>query len=235
MPNREDILKVISELPIFSNTTNKELNKISNMDWKFEELKRRKFLFEEGSPNLWIHFILEGRVKLLAHSPSGKDVILKISSKNDLLTDNSVLFNDEKEYLYSAQALEESTILKIEKKEFLEILHQYPNITLNNLEIIEGYLKESYLVLKDMALEKVERRIAINILKLAEETGELIDKGIRLQIKLSRQEMANLTGTTIETAIRIMSKLKKDKYIDEIEGHIIITRRHDLSLLAHDF
>jgi len=235
MPTKEKLLTLIKNLPVFLNLSDKDIKKISNMEWKYEILKKRKFLFEEGSPNLWIHFVIDGRVKLLAHSPSGKDVILKISSKNDLLTDNSVLFNDEREYLYSAQALEESAIIKIEKKEFLEILNIYPNVTLNYLKVTEKYLKDSYMVLKDMALEKVERRIAINILKLASETGVLIDKGIKLQIKLSRQEMANLTGTTIETAIRIMSKLKKDKYIDEIEGHIVIVRKHDLSLLAQDF
>ena len=235
MPNKEKVFTLINKLPIFANLSDKDIKKIANMEWKYEILKKRKFLFEEGSPNLWIHFVLEGRVKLLAHSPSGKDVILKISSKNDLLTDNSVLFDDEREYLYSAQALEESAIIKIEKKEFLEILNIFPNVTLDYLKQTEKYLKESYMVLKDMALEKVERRIAINILRLASETGVLIDEGIKLQIKLSRQEMANLTGTTIETAIRIMSKLKKDKYIDEIEGHIVIVRKHDLSLLAMDF
>jgi len=235
MPNKEELLTTIANLPIFANLSDKDKKRVSSMEWKFENLKKRKFIFEEGSANLWVHFVLNGRVKLLAHSPSGKDVILKISSKNDLLTDNSVLFDNKTEYLYSAQALEESTIIKIEKKEFLEILHLFPTVTINYLKLVEKYLKESYLVLKDMALEKVERRIAINILKLASETGVLIDKGIRLQIKLSRQEMANLTGTTIETAIRIMSKLKKEKLIDEIDGHIVITRKHDLSLLAQDF
>ncbi len=235
MPNKEELLTAIANLPIFANLSDKDKKRVSNMEWKFENLKKRKFIFEEGSANLWVHFVLNGRVKLLAHSPSGKDMILKISSQNDLLTDNSVLFDNKTEYLYSAQALEESTIIKIEKKEFLEILHLFPTVTLNYLKLVERYLKESYLVLKDMALEKVERRIAINILKLASETGVLIDEGIRLQIKLSRQEMANLTGTTIETAIRIMSKLKKDKLIDEIDGHIVITRKHDLSLLAQDF
>ncbi len=235
MSDKKELLKLISELSVFTNVADKDLKKITNMEWKFEKLKKRKFIFEEGSPNLWIHFVKEGRIKLLAHSPSGKDVILKISAKDDLLTDNSVLFSNDREYLYSAQALEDSTIIKIEKKEFLEILNSYPTVTLNYSKLIEKYLKETYSVLKDMALEKVERRIAINILKLANETGIREDLGIKLQIKLSRQEMANLTGTTIETAIRIMSKLKKDKYIDEIDGHIVITRKHDLSLLAQDF
>ncbi|PID28876.1 MAG: hypothetical protein CR982_03955 [Candidatus Cloacimonadota bacterium] len=224
----------ISKLPIFSGMRESEIEKFSD---KFivSSVDKNKFLFEEGVGAHWIFFVFEGRVKLLAHSQSGKDVILKIASENDLLTDNGVIHNSESEYIYSAQALEPSIVGKISVLDFKNIIKNYSIVSQNMNSILDKYLKESYLVLKDMALEKVERRIAINILKLAKRTGERVKDGIKLNIKLSRQDIANLSGTTIETAIRVMSKFKKDSLISEEKGYITITNRHRLVSIAEDF
>lgn len=224
----------INTLPMFVGIKKTDIEKIADL-FLIDEVKKGKFLFEEGVACHWVHFIADGKVKLLAHSPSGKDVILKLAAENDLLTDNGVLFNNEYEYSYSAQALEDSQILKISVVDFKSILNDFQAVDINMIQLLDKYLKDSYLVLKDMALEKVERRIAINILKLAKRTGIKVKDGIKLQIKLSRQDIANLSGTTIETAIRVMSKLKKDGIISEEKGNIIITNRHKLVSIAEDF
>jgi CRP/FNR family transcriptional regulator len=224
----------ISKLPMFSGMRDSELEKLSD-SFIISDIDKNKFLFEEGVGAHWMFFVLEGRVKLLAHSQSGKDVILKIASEFDLLTDNGVIHNAESEYIYSAQALENSTIAKVSVIDFKNIINNNNIVSLNMNSILDKYLKESYLILKDMALEKVERRIAINILKLAKRTGERIKEGIKLNIKLSRQDIANLSGTTIETAIRVMSKFKKDALITEEKGSITIINRHRLVSIAEDF
>jgi len=232
--DRQEKIRHLNELPVFKNVKSTELDRFSSL-FIIEKHEKNEYVFEEGVAGLWVYFIAEGRVKLLAHSPSGKDVIIKIGSKHDLLTDNDLLFSNRNEYLYSAQVLEETVVLKISVEDFKSILSTHCLVAMNLLEIMDGYLKDSYEVLKEMALEKVERRIALNILKLARNTGVKNNEGIWLQIKLSRQDIANLSGTTIETAIRVMSKFKKDGLISEEKGHITITDRHQLMSIAEDY
>lgn len=232
--DRQEKIRHLNELPVFKNVKSTELDRFYSL-FIIEKHEKNEYVFEEGVAGLWVYFIAEGRVKLLAHSPSGKDVIIKIGSKNDLLTDNDLLFSNRNEYLYSAQVLEETVVLKISVEDFKSILITHCLVAMNLLEIMDGYLKNSYEVLKEMALEKVERRIALNILKLARNTGVKNNEGIWLQIKLSRQDIANLSGTTIETAIRVMSKFKKDGLISEEKGHITITDRHQLMSIAEDY
>lgn len=224
----------LTEIDLFSGLKEEDLMKLAKL-FILDEISKNDFLFEEGEPCYWMYFIVSGRVKLLAHSPSGKDVILKIAEEADLLNDNSVLFLDQKDYGYSAQALEDSKLLKINVKEFLQLLNTQHTIAVNLVELLDSYLFNTYETIKEMALEKVERRIALNLLKLARKTGKRVETGIELGIKLSRQDMANLTGTTIETAIRVMSKLKKKGIIAEEKGLITITKRHDLVLLSEDY
>ena len=232
--DRQEKMQYLTVLPVFSNIKESELDKFAAL-FIVERHDKNEFVFEEGQKGLWVYFIGEGRVKLLAHSASGKDVILKIGSQHDLLTDNDLLFSTRNEYRYSAQVLEETVMLKISVEDFKSILSTHCQVAMNLLQVMDDYLKDTYEVLKEMALEKVERRIALNLMKLARNTGVKNEEGIWLQIKLSRQDIANLSGTTIETAIRVMSKFKKDGLISEEKGHITITDRHELASIAEDY
>ena len=124
--------------------------------------------------------------------------------------------------------------MKIRANDFTTILEKYPDVNKNYNSIIDRHLREAYSSLKNMAFEKVERRIARHLIKFANNTGEQLETGLKLGVKLSRQEIANLTGTTIETAIRVMSKFKKDKIIAEKGGYIFIQNKHGLVRLADD-
>jgi CRP/FNR family transcriptional regulator len=125
--------------------------------------------------------------------------------------------------------------MKIRANDFLVLLDKYKEINANYNTTIDKHLREAYSSLKNMAFEKVERRIARHLIKFANNTGEQLESGLKLGVKLSRQEIANLTGTTIETAIRVMSKFKKDNIIAEKGGYIFIKNKHGLVRLADDF
>ena len=230
----KDKIEYIKKSRMFNGVKDKDLEHILDI-CSFEEQKKGNFIFEEGVSCHWVYFVCAGRVKLLAHSSSGRDFILKIVSTNDLLSDNNVLFDRIPECIYSAQALEDSVLMKIRANDFLALLDKYQEINANYNSTIDKHLREAYSSLKNMAFEKVERRIARHLIKFANNTGEQLESGLKLGVKLSRQEIANLTGTTIETAIRVMSKFKKEKIIAEKSGYIFIKNKHGLVRMADDF
>jgi CRP-like cAMP-binding protein len=231
MNEKTDFLK---ELPIIRLLKTDDLIKLEDK-FHIESVAKNKFVFEEGNSCIWVYFVCSGRVKLLAHSSAGKDFILRIVSSNDLITDNNLMFRRDPECVYSAKALESSIVAKISTNDFMSLLDKKPELFKSYAEIIDSHLLEAYQSLKNMAFEKVERRIARHLIQFAKNTGEKTDSGIKLGVKLSRQEIANLTGTTIETAIRVMSKFKKLKIISEKEGHIYIVERHKLVNVAEEF
>jgi CRP-like cAMP-binding protein len=227
-------IEYLKELPIIRMLKPEELKKVEDR-FHIESVPKNRNVFEEGMSCLWIYFVCSGRVKLLAHSSAGKDFILRIVSSNDMLTDNNILFERDPDCVYSAKALEISVVAKISSIDLKAIMESKPELYKYYAEIIDSHLFESYQGLRNMAFEKVERRIARHIIQFAKNTGEKTDQGIKLGVKLSRQEIANLTGTTIETAIRVMSKFKKTKIITEKEGYIYLTERHKLVMIAEEF
>jgi CRP/FNR family transcriptional regulator len=75
-------------------------------------------------------------------------------------------------------------------------------------------------MLKNIATERVERRIAALLLKLSEKVG-VDDEGYRkINFPLTRQEISEMVGTTVETCIRTMSKFQKNGMIKSSDGKI---------------
>ncbi len=230
----KDKTEYLKELPVLKNMKHEELINIRDK-FILETVNKNKYVFEEGTYCASLYFVCEGRVKLLAHSSAGRDFILRIVSANDIISDNNLIFKRTNECSYSAKALENSVVIKINTADFIEILNKKPELYKFYSEVIDAHLTEAYVSLKNMAFEKVERRIARHLIQFAKNTGEKTESGVKLGLKLSRQEIANLTGTTIETAIRVMSKFKKSKIISEKEGFIYINERHKLVVIAEEF
>jgi CRP/FNR family transcriptional regulator len=77
-------------------------------------------------------------------------------------------------------------------------------------------------MLKNIATERVEKRIASMLLKLAEKAGTTEDGFVKIDFPLTRQEIAEMVGTTVETCIRTMSKLQKKGLVKSTKNRISI-------------
>ena len=76
--------------------------------------------------------------------------------------------------------------------------------------------------MKNIAVEKVESRIASLLIKLADKAGIKTDNAVAIDMKLTKQDIAEMVGTTVETSIRTMSKFKKLGIVSEKSGKIVI-------------
>ena len=86
-----------------------------------------------------------------------------------------------------------------------------------------------------MAVERVERRIARLLLKLAGSLGKMTGgERILIDMPLTRQDIAEMTGTTVESAIRVMSKFRKQGLIDSRNGKVSLINPHALVRIADE-
>ena len=84
-----------------------------------------------------------------------------------------------------------------------------------------------------LAGERVERRLAHILLKLADRTGRREPEGTLITIPLSRQDLADMAGTTLETAIRIMSRFNLSGMVKTLKGgYLLLLDEEQLRQLA---
>ncbi len=213
-------LKTLKNIPIFTNLNDDELKEVQPYLVK-ESFKKKKEIFSEGDPSDWFYILITGKIKITKLSYDGREIIIELISPSDFFGGLAVL----KDFPYPANAIamEDSEIFKISRHNFLKIIDRFPSVLYDVTANLGDRVREFHDTLKNIALERVESRIAALLLKLADKTGEKKDgKTILINIRLTKQDIAEMVGTTVETAIRVMSRFKKSGFMDDKDGKVLI-------------
>ena len=168
-------------------------------------IRKGEVIFEEGENVNGIFCIKDGVCKLTKLSPNGKDHIVKLVSKGELLGQRSMI-SDEPVNL-SAVALEDMEVCFIPKTEVMGFFDKNNQFSMNVMKTICGDLKEADSHTVNMAQKTVKERLAETLLYLHETFGKNEDDSLKIQ--LSRDELASMIGTATESCIRLLSDFNK--------------------------
>jgi CRP-like cAMP-binding protein len=219
----------IKKVSIF-NTLSAEDNKEISRYLVPETYAKKESVFSEGDPSEWLYIVKKGKVKITKLSNEGKEIILEIVPPNEIFGGIAVVRGFP--YPANAVAMEETEILKLARRNLLSIMDRFPDLMYAMAMNIGDRIKDTHETLKNIALEKVESRIASLLIKLSDKTGEKVPEGVAINMKLTKQDIAEMVGTTVETSIRTMSKLTKAGLVAAKSGKIIIRDLEKLKSLT---
>ena len=179
------------------------------------KFRKKEVIFSEGDPSDWLYVVIKGKVKITKLSQNGREIILEIISPMDFFGGVAVMRGFP--YPANAVAMDDAELLKISRSNLMRILDRFPNLMYCMAMNIGDRIKGSHEALKNIAVEKVESRIASMLIKLADKAGSepLGDGSVTIDMKLTKQDIAEMVGTTVETSIRTMSKFKKLGIVSE--------------------
>ncbi|MCC7123729.1 MAG: Crp/Fnr family transcriptional regulator [Acidobacteria bacterium] len=228
MPNRpsDDTLR---RIPLFRRLSAEDRARIIECA-TIRTHARGEEIFREGDPGDAFLVIVEGRVKSYETTVSGKQMILEIFGAGDTL--GAVAVYDGAPFAASALALDDTTCIRIEARDFYRLLEQHPALVRGLLSGLTLRLVELTRRLTELTGGRVETRFARLFLKLAEQIGRQDQGGIFVPMPLHRQELADLTGTTIETCIRIMSRWEKQNVVHTAKDGFVILHRAEIESVA---
>ncbi|MCL5423420.1 MAG: Crp/Fnr family transcriptional regulator [Nitrospirae bacterium] len=220
----------LSKISIFSALNTTELKELAPYLIS-TSVRKKDVIFSEGDSSEWFYIVTEGKVKITKLSQDGKEIILELIHPTDFFGGLAVIRGFP--YPANAIAMEDTKLLKISRSSLMRILDRFPNLMYCMAQQVGDRMKESHETLKNIALERVEARIAFLLLKLSDKTGKKTDDGVVIDMKLTKQDIAEMVGTTVETSIRTMSKLKKMGIVSEKEGKIVIKNIEKLKALCY--
>jgi len=181
-------------------------------------IKKGEVIFEEGESLNGIFCIKDGVCKLTKLSANGKDQIIKLVEKGQILGQRS-LISDERTNL-RATALNDMELCFIPKAEIINDLKKNNNFTMDILKNMADDLREADDVIVNMAQKSVRQRLAEALLDIDENFGTNPDG--TLSVLLSRENFASIVGTATESVIRVLSQFKKEGFISTIGKYIKI-------------
>ncbi|NCT08694.1 MAG: Crp/Fnr family transcriptional regulator [Flavobacteriia bacterium] len=194
-------------------------------------IKKGEPIFEEGDYLNGVYCIKDGVCKISKMSENGKNQIINIIKRGDLIGERS-LISEEVSNL-NAIALEDMEVCFIPRDEIVRDLEKNPAFTMDILKTMASSLKNSDNLIVDMAQKSVKQRLAETLLKLQTKFG--VNEIGAIDIQLSREDIANIIGTATESAIRLLSEFKKNKSIGFKGKNIIIINKNDLEKIANGF
>ena len=207
-----------------------ELKKVSDSKIT-KKVKKGEALFEEGEKLNGVYCVRGGVSKMSKLSPNGKDQIVKLATKSEVMGQRSVIAEEHSNL--SAVAVSDMEVCFIPKESITNTLQKNPNFTLEVLRHMAHDLKEADDVIVNMSQKTVKQRIAEAFLYLKNNFGE--DSEGFLALTLSREDIANVVGTATESAIRIISEFKKKGLIHTSGKRVGISDERKLKDLAEGF
>lgn len=195
-------------------------------------MKAGETLFHQGSPAERLVIPLTGSVKLLQASDEGQAVVLRIVEPGEPLALVSVLQGSL--YPATAQVLEAGAAVRISGAAMRELIDHEPRIARNALPLLLGRLHELQERYRELATERVERRIARVLIRLVRQSGKRVEGGVRIGMPLTRQELAEMSGTTLYTVSRVLSGWEHEGIVESGRKQLLIRKPHGLVSIAED-
>jgi len=191
-------------------------------------LEEGEFFFFQGDPAKYFYILVSGRAKLIQTNQTGQQVNLRTLTEWDMfgalgaVRENAI-------YPATAQALEPSTALAIESDFLKEMMKTRPHLNLDLMQLMTGYIMEMQERYRELATERVERRIALTILRLAGQIGKRLEgKEMVVELPLSRQDVAEASGTTIFTVSRVLADWERRGLVEAGRERVLIRNPHGL-------
>lgn len=221
---------IVRQFNSFRAMTKAELKRVSESKTS-KKIKKGEVIFQEGDKLNGVYCVRNGVSKLAKLSPNGKDQIVKLASKGEIIGQRSVIV--EEEVNLSATAVNDMEVCFIPKEGIVNTLNTNPNFSLEVLRHLAHELKEADDVIVNMSQKNVKQRIAEAFIYLKNNYGEDNDGFLRLV--LSREDISSIVGTATESCIRIISEFKKKGYIKTSGKKIGITNEKELKKMIDGF
>jgi CheY-like chemotaxis protein len=217
-----------------ANTLMRELKgsgiiKLDVDNYDSEQYSRKQMLYNEGKRPRFLYFVKSGKLKTFRIHEDGKEYITNLYSDGDFLGYIALLENSV--YEESAEILEDSLIVSINKDDFLDAIYNDMTIAGKFIKLITHNVREKEDRLLHLAYDSLRKRVAKALVEIS---AKFSKPGTDVQqIDISREDIAQYVGTATESLIRTLSDFKSEKLIEIRDGKIRIINMEKLKNLLY--
>jgi CRP/FNR family transcriptional regulator, cyclic AMP receptor protein len=172
-----------------------------------------------------VYFIQSGKVKLVMGSSEGKECMLAIHGTGDIF--GELCLSGLKGRLETATAMEDTVLKQVPCGRFLE--------RLSKDSLLEGFIKyltvrvaDQQEVIANLVTVDSEQRLGQTLLQIARKHGMKDPRSIRIELRISHEELASMVGTTRPRISVFMQRFRNLGLIEMTTEHHLIIKEHKL-------
>ena len=174
-----------------------------------KHLARGEYLFREGTPSEGFYVVQRGGINVHRESATGKEQVIHLFRPIESFAEATLA--TEGGYPADARATEETTVLLIPRRDFIELLRRRPELALRMLGAMSQHLRVLVGLLDDLTLKNMETRVANWLLKRC--PRPLPNEPVEIQLDRTKRVLAAEMGATSETLSRTLGKFRDQKLL----------------------
>jgi DNA-binding response OmpR family regulator len=206
--------------------TDKSLEELTS-ESTTNDYKKKQTIYKQGAHPHYLFYLISGKVKTYRTHDDGKDLVIDLYNAGDFFGYVPLLENTI--YKDTAEALEQSEIALVPRKDFEALLNSNPAISRKLVSLLAKNVlgKEEHLL--GIAYNTLRKKVAEALVSLQKKYH--VNKKEPFVVDISREELASIAGTATESLIRTLSDFKSENLIDIKSGKIMISDEKKLANL----
>ena len=212
-------IELLQSVSIFWDLNQDELGYIADK-MVAKHFENGNYIFLEDSEGEQCFFVLKGSVKVTRLSKDGREVILAMLNEGDFFGEMSLLDGESRSA--NVIALEKTKVLTLDRNDFIAVVNDYPQIAVQLLKELARRLRKSDRQIASLSLSDAEKRIALCIIRFADEQGVIQNGKVSIPKTPIQQDIANMAGTSRETVSRALGLLEKEDIIERNGRELMI-------------
>ncbi|MBN1336102.1 MAG: Crp/Fnr family transcriptional regulator [Deltaproteobacteria bacterium] len=193
--------------------------------------KRGDVLWHQGDAADWMLVVCTGTLKLTREWPGGRDVILDLVHRGQLVGAGAAL--PQARYTSTCTALASGKGIRIDRPRLRTLLEHQPELGITLLELSHIRLQSFVDRLEEMAHGPVEQRLARVLLRIGDHVGLPDSRGTFVPVRLTRGDLAGMVGCRVETTIRVLTRWQREGVVETRREGLVIKDRQQLTQFMH--
>jgi len=179
-----------------------------------------------GDHDEMVYFIESGQIKLLMLSPEGRECLLAIHATGDIF--GELCLSGLGARLETATAMEETVLKQIPSPKFFARLHR-DSLVEGFVQYLAVRIADQQQVIANLVTVDSEQRLGQTLLSLARTLGKKDPRSIRIELKITHEELSEMVGTTRPRISVFMQRFRNLGLIETNSDHFLIIKETRLA------
>src|SRR6266498_5237589 len=179
-----------------------------------------------GDNDEMVYFIESGQIKLLMLSPEGRERLLAVHTTGDIFGESCLSGLGPR--LETATAIEETILKQIPCPEFFARLSR--DVLFEGFaQYLAARIADQQQVIANLMTVDSEQRLGKTLLQLARTFGKKDPRSIRIELKISHEELSDMVGATGPRISVFMERFRNLGLTEMNEDHFLIIKEQKLT------
>ena len=189
-------------------------------------IARHANVYTCGDQDEMVYFIETGQIKLLLLSPEGKECLLAIHSGGDIFGELCLAGLGARHE--TAVAMKQTKIKQIPCAQFFARLSR-DSLSEGFVRYLAVRIADQQHVIANLVTADSEQRLGQTLLQLARTMGKKDPRSIRIELKISHDELSAMVGTTRPRISFFMQRFRNLGLIETNSDHFLIIKENKLT------